>query len=102
MSEMVENQSFAPAESAPAAGEASTPAANPLGETQAEWAETPEEPAQHDAAFGDTGGQDEERGKRPSRSQRLQRKAQLLSAENEQLRRQLGAGCVPHGMPPRI
>jgi hypothetical protein len=94
MSEMVENQSFAPAESAPAAGEASTPA-DPFGDPQAQWAETPEEPAQHDAAFGEPGGQDEERGKRPSRSQRLQRKAQLLSAENEQLRRQLGAGGRP-------
>ena len=92
---MVENQSFAPADSAPAAGEASTPAANPLGETQAEWADTPEEPAPHDAALGEPGGQDEERGKRPSRSQRLQRKAQLLAAENEQLRRQLGAELRP-------
>jgi hypothetical protein len=94
MSEMVENQSFAPAESAPAAGEASTPA-DPYRETQAEWAETPEEPTQQDAAFGDDGEADEERGKRPSRSQRLQRKAQLLAAENEQLRRQLGAGVRP-------
>jgi hypothetical protein len=93
MSEMVENQSFAPADSAPAAGEASTPA-DAFGETQAQWAETPEEPAQDDAAFGDAGGQDEER-KRPSRSRRLQRKAQLLAAENEQLRRQLGAELRP-------
>jgi hypothetical protein len=93
MSEMVENQSFAPAESAPAAGEASTPA-DSFGETQAQWAEMPEEPAQQDAAFGDD-GEDEERSKRPSRSQRLQRKAQLLAAENEQLRRQLGAGVRP-------
>ena len=52
MSEMVENQSFAPAAtSAPAAGEASTPA-DPFAETQAQWAETPDEPAQHDAALG--------------------------------------------------
>ncbi len=93
MSEMVENQSFAPAESAPAAGEAST-SADPDREPQAQWAETPDDPAQHDAAFGEPGGQDEER-KRPSRSQRLQRKAQLLAAENEQLRRQLGAGVRP-------
>ena len=93
MSEMVENQSFAPAESAPAAGEASTPA-DPFGETQAQWAETPEEPAQQNAAFGED-GEGEERSRRPSRSQRLQRKAQLLSAENEQLRRQLGAGVRP-------
>jgi hypothetical protein len=78
MSEMVENQSFAPADNAPAAGEASTPA-GPYRETQAQWAETPEEPAQHDVGFGDTGA-DEERGKRPSRSQRLQRKAQLQFA----------------------
>ncbi len=90
---MVENQSFAPAESAPAAGEASTPA-DPDREPQAQWAETPEEPAQQNAAFGED-GEDEERGKRPSRSQRLQRKAQLLAAENEQLRRQLGAGVRP-------
>jgi hypothetical protein len=90
---MVENQSFAPADSAPAAGEASTPA-DPDRETQAHWAETPDEPAQQDAAFGEAGA-DEERGKRPSRSQRLQRRAQLLSAENEQLRRQLGAGVRP-------
>ena len=89
---MVENQSFAPAESAPAAGEASTPA-DPFGETQAQGAETPEEPTQN-AAFGED-GEDEERSRRPSRSQRLQRKAQLLSAENEQLRRQLGAGVRP-------
>ena len=44
---------------------------------------------------GEDGGEDEERAKRPSRSQRLQRKAQLLAAENEQLRRQLGAGARP-------
>lgn len=93
MSEMVENQSFAPAETAPAVGEASPPA-DPYRETPAEWAETPEEPAQHDNALGDD-GVDEERAKRPSRSQRLQRKAQLLAAENEQLRRQLGAGERP-------
>ena len=109
MSEMVENQSFAPAESAPAAGEASTPA-DPYRETQAQWADTPEEPAQQDAAFGDN-GVDEERGKRPSRSQRLQRKAQLLAAENEQLRRQLsgvrpdwdaaGARAPMQDQPPR-
>ena len=92
MSEMVENQSFAPAESAPAAGEASTPA-DPFGETQAQGAETPEEPTQN-AAVGED-GEDEERSRRPSRSQRLQRKAQLLAAENEQLRRQLGAGVRP-------
>jgi hypothetical protein len=95
MSEMVENQSFASAApSAPAAGESSTPA-DPFAETQAQWAEPPDEPSQHDAAPGEDGGEDEERGKRPSRSQRLQRKAQLLAAENEQLRRQLGAGARP-------
>ena len=94
MSELVENQSFAPAENVPAAGEPSTPA-DPFGETQAQSAEPPDEPSQHDAAPGEDGGEDEERGKRPSRSQRLQRKAQLLAAENEQLRRQLGAGARP-------
>ena len=81
MTDMVENQPAAPADIAPASGEASAPAV-PY-EEPAQSAE-PEKPAAPSGAEGNDG--DEEQ-KRPSRSQRLQRKVQLLTQEVDELRR---------------
>src|SRR6266853_405258 len=81
MTDMVENQPVAPAEIAPASGEASAQAVQ--NEEPAQSAE-PEKPAAPSGAEGNDG--DEEQ-KRPSRSQRLQRKVQLLTQEVDELRR---------------
>jgi hypothetical protein len=114
MTDRVEHQSAVPAAaSAPAAGEASTPA--PPGQDAApaqSTADAPPSSAPQNAEPGEGGGEEEEASKRPSRSQRLQRKVQLLTAELDEMRRQSAtvrpqdAGlrhqdAMPHAMPPR-
>ncbi len=94
---MTDSEQIATAESVPAA-EASTP---PADEPR-----TPEEIAADmepapDAGQGDDEGQAP--SKRPSRSQRLQRKVQLLTAELEEMRRAArppDAGFAPEDIPP--
>jgi hypothetical protein len=82
MTEMVEDQSAAPAEIAPASGETSAQAPVTQHDDAPVQAAEPEKPE----APGAEGNGDEE-GKRPSRSQRLQRKVQLLTQEVDELRR---------------
>lgn len=79
----------AQADTAPAAGEtAPTAAEAALATQQTTTTAEPAKPAPQTAAADDAGDEDGDgTGKKPSRSQRLQRKVQLLAAENEELRR---------------
>ena len=71
---------------APAAGDTPTTAEAALA---AQRTETKAEPAKAESqtAGEDDAGDDEGQGKKPSRSQRLQRKVQLLTSELEGFRR---------------
>ena len=97
---MTDSDSIAPAETAPAVGEPLAPVADEP--------RTPEEmAADAELAPQDAGPGDDEPGpsKRPSRSQRLQRKVQLLTAEIEEMRRsgaarQSDAGWAHEDEPP--
>jgi hypothetical protein len=83
----VENQSTAPAApSVPAAGEASPPAADPTN-TAPPAAATTEPAKAPQPTAADEGEEEDGSPKRPSRSARLQRKLQLVTAELDELRR---------------
>src|SRR5712671_4324253 len=84
MTDMVENQSAAPADIVPASGEASTQAPVAQHDDAPAQSAEPEMPA---APTGTEGNNGDEEQKRPSRSQRLQRKVQLLTQEVDELRR---------------
>lgn len=87
---MSETDTSAPAApSAPAAGETAPTAAEAALATQQQTTTAePAKPAPQTADDGDDGDEGETTGKKPSRSQRLQRKVQLLTAELDARNRQ--------------